>query len=293
MSRLPAILRVLAANRRVVLGVLVAAIAIAGCDGTGVDPFLSSDRYYSIYGSLDMRLSTQFLRVVPIDTLFGVDDNAPIDAVVRSIDLNNSEMETWRDSLITFPNGLHGHVFFSNLRIKPGHKYRVEVLRSDGAVTWVETTIPLEPTAELGPPVVTSPPEAPLPMGTQTVFWRGLTEEPHRVDLYYRYRSVPGNPFIDVRVPYSTKSTNEDTSEGWEITVNYSVDRAVLNDEIGGLGLRLAGVAMQVIVLADDWVPPGGVWDPEILSQPGVFSNVNNGFGFVGSAGRFSVEWIL
>ncbi len=96
-----------------------------------------------------------------------------------------------------------------------------------------------------------------------------------------------------MRVPYSTKSTNEDTSEGWEITVNYSVDRAVLNDEIGGLGLRLAGLAMQVVVLADDWVPPGGVWDPEILSQPGVFSNVNNGFGFVGSAGRFSVEWIL
>ncbi len=142
MSRVSAILRVLAANRRAVLGILVATIAIAGCDGTGVDPFLSSDRYYSIYGSLDMRLSTQFLRVIPIDTLFGVDDDAPIDAVVRSIDLNNSEVETWRDSLITFANGLHGHVFFSKLRIKPGHKYRVEVLRSDGAVTWVETTIP-------------------------------------------------------------------------------------------------------------------------------------------------------
>jgi hypothetical protein len=240
-----------------------------------------------------MQLSTQFLRVVPIDTLFGVDDDAPIDAVVRSIDLNTSNVEIWRDSLITFSDGSHGHVFMSNLRIKPGHRYRIEVERSDGAITSAETTVPSEPVAEVGEPNVTSPPEAPFPLGTQTVFWHGLTEEPHRVDLYYRYRSVPANPFIDVRVPQGTESSSPDTSEGWEITINYSLDRSVLNDEIGGLGFRLAGLAMQVIVQADDWVPPGGVFDPEILSQPGVFSNVTNGFGFVGSAGRYSVEWVL
>lgn len=272
---------------------LAVAVTISGCDGTEVDPFLSTDRYFSIYGSLDMQLSTQFLRVVPIDTLFGVDDDAPIDAVVRTIDLNSQDVEIWRDSLITFHDGTHGHVFMSNLRIKPGHRYRVEVERSDGVITWAETTVPPAPIPEVGPPNVTSPPEAPLPVGNQKVFWRGLTEEPYRVDMYYRYRSIPANPFVDVRVPYPTGSSRQDTSEGWEITVNYTGDRNALNDKIGGLGFRLAGLAMQVIVLADDWVPPGGVWDPEILSQPGVFSNVKNGFGFVGSAGRYSVEWIL
>lgn len=293
MSRFHAITTPSIARRNVLMVVLTASIAFTGCDGTEVDPFLSTNRYYSVYGSLDMRLSTQFLRVVPIDTLFGIDDDAPIDATVRSVDLITSEMEVWRDSLISFADGTHGHVFMTHMRIKPGHRYRIEVERSDGAVTWAETTVPTEPVAEVGIPNVTSPPEAPLPMGTQKVFWRGLTTEPYRVDLYYRYRSVPANPFIDVRVPYPTASSDPDTSEGWEITVNYSGDRDELNDEIGGLGLRLAGVAMQVIVLADDWVPPGGVWDPEVLSQPGVFSNVNNGFGFVGSAGRFSVEWLL
>lgn len=240
-----------------------------------------------------MQLNTQFLRVVQIDTLFGIDDDAPIDAVVRSIDLNTAEMEVWRDSLITFADSSHGHVFMSNLRIKPGHKYRIEVERSDGAITWAETTVPPEPSAEVGPPNVTTPPESPLPLGTQKVFWRGLTTEPHRVDMYYRYRSVPANPFIDVRVPYETRSSLDDTSEGWEITVHYTTDRFILSEEIGGRGLRLAGLAMQVIVLADDWVPPGGVWDPEVLSQPGVFSNVHQGFGFVGSAGRYAVEWVL
>ena len=283
----------LTGRRTGLLAVLVVAFALSGCDGTEVDPFLSTDRYFSIYGSLDMQLKTQFLRVVQIDTLFGVDDDAPIDAVVRSIDLSDGVVEVWRDSLITFADGTHGHVFMSDLRIKTGHTYRIEVERSDGAITSAETTVPPEPVAEVGAPNVTSPPEAPLPVGTQKVFWRGLTTEPYRVDLYYRYRSVPANPFIDVRVPYSTQSSSQDTSEGWEITVDYNQDRAVLNEEIGGTGLRLAGVAMQVIVLAEDWVPPGGVWDPEILSQPGVFSNVTNGFGFVGSAGRYSAEWVL
>ena len=30
-----------------------------------------------------------------------------------------------------------------------------------------------------------------------------------------------------------------------------------------------------------------------MLVQPGTFSNVENGFGFVGSVGRFSVEWLV
>jgi hypothetical protein len=277
----------------VLYGLLLLATAFAGCDSTSVDPFISTDRYFSIYGSLDMQLTTQFLRVEAIDTQFGADDPTVIDAVVRSIDLNSSETEIWRDSLITFSDDTHGHVFMSRLRVRAGHKYRIEVERSDGAVTWAETTVPAEPRAEVGAANVTSPPESPLPTGAQSVFWRGLTKEPHRVDVYYRYKSVPANPFLDIRVPYPTASTREDTSEGWEITVSYTRDRRMLSEEIGNVGLRLAGVAMQVIVLADDWVPPGGVWDPEVLSQPGALSNVHQGFGFVGSAGRFSVEWVL
>lgn len=270
---------------------MVATILVAGCDSTEVDPFLDSDRYFSVYGSIDMQLREQYLRVVPVDTIFGArpDD---IDAIVTTTDLITGEIEVWRDSLFTFDDGRIGHVFISNFRIRAGHTYRLEVERSDGALSWAETTVPLEPKAIVGESIVTSPPESPLPTGFQRIFWEGLTTEPYRVDVYYRYRSIPGNPFIDVAVPYPTESASEDTSQGWEVMVNYSTDRDTLNEAIGGLGLRLAGLAMRVVVLADDWVPPGGVWDPEVLSQPGVFSNVNNGFGFFGSAGRYSVEWI-
>ena len=271
--------------------ILAVAVLAAGCDSTAVDPFIESDRYFSIYGSLDMQLKQQYLRVVAIDTEFGTRGDT-LDAVVTTTDLITGEIDFWRDSLFTFDDGNTGHVFISNFRIKAGHTYRVDVRRSDGVVTSAETTVPLETKGELGESVVTTPPETALPHGFQRIFWRGLTREPHRVDVYYRYRSIPANPFIDVKVPYPTRSSNDDTSEGWEITVNYTTDGDTLNEAIGGRGLRLAGVAMQVIVLAEDWVPPGGVWDPEILSQPGVFSNVEHGFGFFGSAGRYAIEWI-
>lgn len=271
--------------------VLIALVGTSGCDSTEVHPFLKSDQYFSIYGSIDMQLTTQFLRVVPIDTLFEKEDSGPLDAVVTTTDLETNLTEVWRDSLITFSDGSVGHVYMSNFRISAGHTYRVEVTRSDGAVTWAETTVPEEPKAEVGDATLLTPPEAAFPLGSQSIFWRGLTREPHRVDVFYRYKSIPENPFVDVRIPYNTENTSDDPA-GWGITVNYTLDRDTLNQEIGNVGLRMAGVAMQVVVLAEDWVAPEGVFDPEVLSQPGVFSNVNNGFGFVGSAGRYSVEWI-
>jgi len=269
----------------------IAAGLLAGCDSTDVDPYIDSNQYFSIYGSLDMQLKTQYIRIVAIDTVFGSRE-AELDATVTTTDLNTGEVEEWRDSLYQFDDGTTGHVFSSDFRIRAGHSYRLEVRRSDGVVTSAETTVPPEPRAELGESALSTPPESALPKGFQRVFWRGLTREPHRVDVYYRYRTIPGNPFIDVEVPYRTASSSEDTSEGWEITVSYTADNDTLNDAIGGRGLRLAGVAMQIVVLSEDWVPPGGVWDPEVLSQPGVFSNVENGFGFFGSAGRYSVEWV-
>ena len=271
--------------------VLAASCLAAGCGSTEVDPFLESERYFSVYGSIDMRLKQQYLRVVAIDTIFGSRPE-DLDAVVTTTNLITGEVEVWRDSVITFEDSTIGHVFVSDFRIKAGHTYRLEIERSDGALSWAETTVPQEPVPEFGEFSLGSPPEAPLPVGFQKVLWRGLDREPKWVDVYYRYRSIPGNPFIDVRVPYPTESTDPDNADGWEITVSYTSDRDTLNQEIGGRGLRLAGVAMGVVVLSEDWVPPGGVFDPEILSQPGVFSNVTNGFGFFGSAGRYSVEWI-
>lgn len=280
-----------AARRACALLITVASMIMTGCDSTEIDPFLESDRYFTIYGSLDMDFRVQHLRVIPIDTLIGASDDS-IDARVTSTDLQTGQLREWRDSVFTFDDGTVGHIYTSTFRIEAGHTYRVEVERSDGAVTWAETTVPAEPESEMGESLIPSPQNRSFPFGFQRIFWRGLTEEPHRVDVYYRYKSADDEPFIDIRVPYGTESSSDDTRRGWEITVRYNSDRQVVDEQVQNRPWRLVGVGMRIVVVTDDWRAPGGIWDPEILSQPGVFSNVNNGFGFVGSSGRFSIEWI-
>jgi hypothetical protein len=264
-------------------------LLLTGCDSTEIDPFIESERYFSIYGSLEMEFTEQYLRVVPIDTQIGTVDYT-IDARVKAIDLQTGEEWEWRDSLFTFPDGKVGHVFVGSFRIKAGHTYRIEVTRSDGARSWAETTVPAEPGAELGDGDVIG--GTGFPRGTQDVIWRGLSSEPHRVDVYYRFWELKDEPFIDLRIPYETTDSSPEIGGDWSIRVNYGRDHSLLSPVIAGKPWRLAGTAMRITVLAEDWVPPGGVWDPEILSQPGVFSNVQNGFGYVGSSGRFSIEWI-
>lgn len=44
----------------------------------------------------------------------------------------------------------------------------------------------------------------------------------------------------------------------------------------------LKGLELHATVGDTAWNPAGGYFDPNILSQPGRLSNVENGFGFVG-----------
>jgi hypothetical protein len=286
----------ISAPRRVLRWILLLAAAagglsISGCE-TSVDPFLESDQYFTIYGSLDMRLKQQFVRVIPLSTVLTNTQSAELDAVVTSTDLSTGEIVVWKDSVVTFEDSSIGHVFFGNLRVRAGRTYQIDVTRSDGVRTTVKATVPPEPSVTVGTPILWSPPRSPLPEGSQIIVWSGLSRVPHRISVWYRYLSVPENPFIDVSIPYPT-DRDANIDDGFEVVVNYSLDRALLNDEIGGLGLRHAGMAMEIVVLSDDWVSPTGAFDPEVLSQPGTMSNVENGFGFLGAVGRFTVEWVL
>lgn len=131
------------------LSIGVVAIMLSGCDES-VDPFIESDRYFSLFGTLDMNADTQWVRVVPIDTtIFGMGAET-IDAVVSSTDLATRTLTTWRDSLFEFRDGSLGHVFYAPLRVQPGHIYRIDVDRSDGARSTAETEVPELPTATVG-----------------------------------------------------------------------------------------------------------------------------------------------
>ncbi len=117
---------------------------VAGCD-SNFEPFTESGLHYTLLGYLDTDADTQFVRVVPfrpvVDRLY----TEEIDAVLRSTDLDAGTSLVWQDSVVHFPDSSYGHVFWSRFRAAPGHKYRIEVERSDGSLTWAETVVPEQP----------------------------------------------------------------------------------------------------------------------------------------------------
>ncbi len=280
--------------RRVIAPLLlvIAAVVGTGCE-EAVYPIIETDRRYSVYGTLDMNSDRQMVRVIPIrETIFG--DPGELNVEVRSIDLQNGKEYAWRDSVVTFPDGLVGHVFVTQKRIESLHRYRLEILEPDGeVVTWAETTVPLRPRATVARPTVATSPQGYVAL--QRLQWADLPKYPFEVTYWYRFFSYRGNRFVDVAMPHVPGNAKSlDVANAWDFVVDLVADRSVLDEEYPQWrGDPLAGIGMTVTLLDDAFVPPGGKFDREVLSEPGTFNNVEGGFGFVGSVGRFSAEWVL
>lgn len=263
------------------------ALTISACSNT-VDPFIQTDSYYTIFGYLDTGSDTQYVRVVPFRLELGAEEARPLDAVVTSTDLDSGIEQEWRDSVITFGDGSVGHVFISNFRPIPGHEYRLEVERADGVASWAQTVVPLAVNATVIPPAQFG--TGPI---TQTVVWDGIDVAPFRVEVWYRFSEFPhSTPYTEFVVTYGEEDIGRLQGDTWQVPVKLSED----TEEIEPLlrpGSPLLGVGMRLTMSDDAWRPPGGVFDPEILVQPGTFSNVEHGFGFLGSVNQYTVEWVL
>jgi hypothetical protein len=165
----------------------------------------------------------------------------------------------------------------------------MEIERSDGIITSAETTVPTRPIPVIGPVN-----DGGGVFITQTVHWQGVEYAPFNVETFYRFLTAPGSPFTDVPVEYSSDNRANDLSNGWQFIVDLAGDKDKVVDVVPQPDrLTFMGIGMGITVLDDQFNPPGGRFNPEVLVQPGVFSNVENGFGFVGAMGRFTTEWIL
>jgi hypothetical protein len=265
---------------------LVVLLLLGACEDT-VDPILDSDRQLTLFATLDMARDTQYVRVIPIREDLLTDPSSLLEVTFTSTDLATGEILVWRDSLITFANGTTGHVFYTPLRIAPGHTYLIEVqpVGSD-LVTSAMTTVPVQPLA-------TVMPENPG-LFSQTILWEGVDRKPFFIEHWYRFLASEQEPFRDYVLPYEAVNRAADANpNAWQVQLDFRHDRQVLDTLLTVDEVALAGLGMEITVLDEAFVPPGGVFDPEVLVQPGAFSNVENGFGFIGSVGRFSVEWIM
>ncbi len=276
---------------RLSLFLILCACLPAACD-TSVDPILESNRRFSMYGTLDMNRDTQYVRVVPIRETLDSEGTAEPTVEFRSTDLNSGKVIVWKDSVVSFRNGTVGHVYYAPLRLEGGHTYRLEVhTTGSDVVTYAETNVPDYPRAIVQPEVVTGTPGGISVAGSQVVLWEHVPKKPFRVDVWYRFYSSERSPFFDVRLPYEPEQGR--LGDSWRVQMDLRKDRFALDTLVAVSLTPLFGIGMTITVLDDQFVPPGGVFDPEVLAQPGTFNNVENGFGFIGSVGRFSAEWIL
>ena len=273
----------------------VAAVALmlfSACE-EAVNPILESDRNYTMFGTLDMEQDTQYVRVERIRETLDAGDPSPLGVRFTSTDLETGAELEWRDSLVTFSDGSVGHVFYTPLRVIPGHRYRIEIEDAvEPSPTWAETTVPEIVEPVVNPEEVQGGAGGVVGSGMQQILWQNLTKRPFRVDSWYRFMVADRTPFVDVVLPYEPAS-GPGGDAAWQVTLDLRKDRLTLDTLVQVRETPLVGLGLTLTVLDEAFVPPGGVFDPEVLVQPGTFSNVQNGFGFIGSVARYSVEWVL
>lgn len=246
------------------------------------------DHPFTLFGTLSPDLDTQSVRVYAIED-FPTLGSDSIDAVVTSRDLTTGESRTWRDSVLVDPNGQHEHIFWSPFRAAYGHVYHLEVTRpSDGVMSYADVRVP--PAATLR---ITSGDD---PHVTVRIEGEGIRALTPMVEYVVKARDATKAPILAYQISYQGKE--QQIPQGWQVTINMVLDRPWVQSWYNIDAPALTGTQCHAItlrelnfhVLVGDslWNPPEGRFDPRVLSQPGVLSNVQNGFGFIG--GGFRVD---
>lgn len=275
---------------------LVCALLTAGC-AEDVTAVLGTDRAFSLYGVLSPQLDTQWVRVFPVEGRLTPAAGAALDARFTSTDLATGAVRVWNDSLFREADGHYAHAFWSPFRAGYGRAYRLDVVRSDGAAVRVETAVP--PATDVVPqaPRLT-PGSVVLPVRVEGGAPRLLkVEVGYTVD--FRLLGPGTRPDEHYVIDYNGRAVAE--AGGWTLPIDLSGDFKAVRDTLvrrakapldAGFGLMLLGVTVRFLVASDDWAPPGGRFDAEVLIQPGVMSNVQGGFGFVGAGYRQQLNWL-
>lgn len=251
-----------------------------GCE-EAVDPVLKTDEAFSLYGYLDPSSDMQAVRVFSIDGVLENTQATPLDAEIRTINQNSGEEVVWRDSIITYRDRTIGHVYYAGFRAGHDTPYRLVATRSDGRTTSVDVRTPPDGQATI---------RNIYSARSQVLVEMTWSNVPRVIQAEVSYFvSVPfpdGTDTTTVRVDIKSGRVSENSDGTWSVSILPSADIGVIFSALqlqpGRDTVFLDHIEVRAFVTSDDWESPVGVFDPELLVQPGTFSNVDDGFGFVG-----------
>lgn len=290
----------LSSIRNITLGVLIAVAFLASCE-TAVNPLIGEPRPFTVWGLLDAAADTQRVRIFSIEGEPGVDRPGNPDASVTTTDLETGETLSWTPYRITYGDSITAHLFQAVFRPVHGHRYRLDVTRSDGAVSSATVKVPPEvdftiERSDLSPRMSVYVRGNPLPnlLG---------------VEMRYEATNVPPaqvwpadlklHPVVNYPVEISYQGTEQRAPGVVRYDINMADDFAIVEETYksrclvteGNPNIALRRVEFHFVAANEEWSPPDGVFDPEVLVEPGALSNIENGYGFFGAGVVVAERW--
>lgn len=274
----------------VLLATILAFLLLSGCE-EAVDPVLTTEEAFTMYGFLDPTSDRQAIRVYSIDDVLSSTSHERFGASVVTRNNRTGEEVAWRDSLVSYPDRTFGHVFHSNVPVEFDTPYSLIVTGPDGRSSRAEVHTPPDGEARI---------VEILSARSQVVVHLQWSNVPRllqtRVSYHVRVPFPDRTDTTTTRVDIRSGRVEQNSDGTWRVYILPSADIGVV---FGALGLQpgkdpvfLDRVEVRAFVTSADWESPTGSFDPELLVQPGTFSNVQDGFGFVGGGyfDRFEFE---
>lgn len=268
-------------------------LLVTGCDEE-IDPLAGSDRGYTLYGVLSPQLDTQRVRVYPVEDLLSPTEPGSLGVRLVSEDVTTGQTRVWRDSLIQEPDGRYAHVYWAPFQAAYDHTYRITAEDPSGEVSRAEARVPAQSQ------IVLRSAEQDQSGVTVPAFINADVPRLNTVEATFHIKWDEGpSATTTARVPVSYDDRVQKTEGGWVIPINLSETFSTFRDALReaeawepSFGLALLNIQLQLVVANEEWSPPEGVFDPDVIVQPGTMTNVENGFGFIGAGYRLEESWL-
>ena len=267
-------------HRGFALALILAASSFAACDES-IPPPDAIEQTYTLWGAFDPGSDRQYIRVVPITDTVSLGNPDPLSVDVRSLDLATRVETVWRDSVIVYPGGAVGHVFTSDLRPNFESRHVFRVITPEGQE--VTALVPMPPLVE---PILQTV-NLTAAETTYPIFWPGAPQVNNPTLTYF---FEDGNCNRDsLQVPFP--GTSDPAEFGWQMRLRLDADTEPNAFRIS-FPTALLRLTVRAEVASEGWrLPLAAANDPGLLIQPEVLTNVENGYGFIGSAYSVEATW--
>jgi hypothetical protein len=269
----------------------ILAILLLGCDET-VNPNLNLDRPFTLWGIINPKADTHAVRIFEIEPGLRLIPPELLDIGVTSTELQSGRRSIWQDSVIQLPDGDYRHVFWAVFEAKAGDTFHLEVRRSDGATSSATATVPPPIQIDILDPNLAQVREILLP-----VLIQGDPPALPRIEVAYNVNAInaTGTRAVTHQTVVSYDSAPELMQDGLLLNIDLVRDLGLIATELKVLELpkdriSLQNMTLHVHVGNAEWVSPVG-FDPNLVIEPGLLSNIENGFGFLGAGYIESTSW--